>query len=96
MRNRYFVAYDVMDPTRLARTYKKMLGYGDRVQYSMFVCSLSAQELVMMRGELEKILNLKEDRVIMINTGSANVSYDRNVTTLGVQISPFDEGVIVV
>ena len=43
MRNRYFVAYDVMDPARLARTYKKMLGYGDRVQYSVFICSLSAQ-----------------------------------------------------
>ena len=96
MRNRYFVAYDVMDPARLARTYKKMLGYGDRVQYSMFICSLSAQELVMMRGELEGILNLREDRVIIINTGSANVSYDKNIITLGTQINPRDEGVVVI
>ena len=96
MRNRYFVAYDVMDPARLVRTYKKMRGYGDRIQYSVFICSLSAQELVMMRGDLEGILNLKEDRVIIINTGSANVSYDKNIITLGTQASPRDEGAVVI
>ena len=96
MRNRYLVAYDVMEPARLARTYKKMLGYGDRVQYSVFICSLSAQELVMMRGDLEGILNLKEDRVIIINTGPANTPHDKNIITLGTQISPRDEGAVVV
>ena len=74
MRSRYFVAYDVADPQRLMRTYKKMLGYGDRVQYSVFTCSLNESELILMREELEKILNLKEDRVIIINTGSASIS----------------------
>ncbi len=96
MRNRSFVAYDVMEPARLIRTYKKMLGYGDRVQYSVFICSLIAQELVMMRGDLEGILNLKEDRVIIINTGPANASHGKNIITLGTQISPRDEGAVVV
>ena len=96
MRNRYIVAYDVMDPTRLARTYKKMLGYGDRIQYSVFLCNLSAQELVMMRGELEGVLNLNEDRVIIINTGPANASHDKNIITLGTQINPRDEGAVVI
>ena len=50
----------------------------------------------MMRGELEGILNLREDRVIIINTGSANVSYDKNIITLGTQINPRDEGAVVI
>ena len=96
VRNKFFVAYDVMDPQRLARTYKRMLGYGDRIQYSMFSCNLSAQELVMMRGDLEEILNLSEDRVIIINTGSSNISPDRNVITIGTQIGLKKEGAVVV
>ena len=96
MRNRYFVAYDVSDPQRLMRMYKKMLGYGDRMQYSVFACNLNESELIMMRGELEGILNLKEDRVIIINTGSANVPSSRNVITMGTQIRPDVESTIVI
>ena len=96
VRNMYFVAYDVMDPRRLARTYKKMLGYGDRVQYSVFSCSLSLQELVLLRGDLEEILNLNEDRVLIINTGSSNVSMHRNVITIGAQIEHKEDGAVVV
>ena len=96
MRNRYFVAYDVSDPQRLARTYKKMLGYGDHMQYSVFVCSLNRSELVMLRTDLEEILNLKEDRAIIINTGSDNVPAGRSVITIGTQIKPDAERVVVI
>ena len=96
MRNRYFVAYDVADPQRLMRTYKKMLGYGDRVQYSVFTCSLNESELVLMREELEKILNLKEDRVIIINTGSAGIPSGKNVITMGTQINVDVERIMVI
>lgn len=96
VRNRYVVAYDVMDPQRLVKTYKKMLGYGDRIQYSVFSCSLSLRELVMMRADLEEILNLNEDRMIIINIGSSNTPIEKNVITIGTQLDLREDSAVVV
>ena len=65
-------------------------------QYSVFTCSLNESELVLMREELEKILNLKEDRVIIINTGSAGIPSSKNVITMGAQINVDVERIIVI
>ena len=96
MRNRYFVCYDVSDPQRLARTYKKMNGYGDPVQYSVFLCELNAKELIIMRSDLEEILNLGEDRVLIINVGPATEKNYKQITTIGAQIKSQREDVVVV
>lgn len=69
MRNRYLVCYDVTDPKRLARIYKKMNGFGEPAQYSVFICDLSAKERVMLEAALTEILNLKEDRVLIVDAG---------------------------
>ncbi len=82
MRNRYLVCYDVSDPVRLVKTYKKMNGYGDPAQYSVFMCDLSAGELVMMKEELGDLLNLDEDRVLIVDIGPAE-KQDRRIMTMG-------------
>jgi CRISPR-associated protein Cas2 len=69
VRNRYLVCYDVSDPKRLERTYKKMTGFGEHVQYSVFVCDLSPTDRVRLEEALIEILNLKEDRVLIVDTG---------------------------
>ena len=71
MRKRYLVCYDVADPKRLRRTFKTMNGFGDPVQYSVFVCDLSQMERVLLVGALTEVLNLKEDRAIIIDAGPA-------------------------
>ena len=95
MRNRYFVCYDVHDPQRLVQTHKKMRGYGDPVQYSVFVCDLNDKEMAIMKGDLAEILNLAEDKVLMINTGPVEKS-DRHVSTMGTQINTEKEATIVI
>ena len=79
-RNRYFVCYDVRDPQRLLQTYKTMCGYGDRLQYSVFLCDLSDVELIMMRGDLEDVMNTKEDSLVIVNVGSVEKSGARIIT----------------
>ena len=69
MRNRFLVCYDVSDPRRLARTYKKMNGFGEPAQYSVFICDLSAKERVLLEEALTEILNLKEDRALIVDMG---------------------------
>jgi CRISPR-associated protein Cas2 len=72
MRNRYIVCYDVSDSKRLAKVYKKMRGFGDPVQYSVFRCDLSPQEKVMLIATLSQIINNKQDRIMIINIGTVN------------------------
>jgi CRISPR-associated protein Cas2 len=69
MRNVYLICYDVADDKRLRRTYKKMCGYGDPLQYSVFRCELSTTEKQLMKEALWAILNWQHDRVMLVNLG---------------------------
>ena len=82
MRNRYLVCYDVSDPVRLVKTYKKMNGYGEPVQYSVFMCDLNSKEMVMMKEELGDLLNLDEDSVLVVDIGPAE-KQDKRIMTMG-------------
>ena len=42
---------------RLRRMYKKMHGFGDPVQYSVFKCDLSSAERILLRGAVQEIIN---------------------------------------
>lgn len=69
MRNRYLVCYDISDPKRLRKVFRKMKGFGDALQESVFTCDLSPAERVMLIGALTEIINQKEDSVIILNSG---------------------------
>lgn len=69
MRHRYVVAYDVSDPKRLRRTYRKMLGFGDPLQYSVFQCNLSDVEKLKLVEALSAIIDHVEDRVLIVDVG---------------------------
>ena len=93
MRNRYLVCYDVSDPKRLTKTYKLMQGYGDPVQYSVFVCDLSGTELVYMKRDLTELLNLAEDRVLVVDTGPNG---HKRMFSMGASLKGGREPVIIV
>jgi CRISPR-associated protein Cas2 len=48
-------------------------GYGERIQYSVFVCDLS-EEAVLMRGDIETRMKRSEDSVMIIDLGRAGDS----------------------
>jgi CRISPR-associated protein Cas2 len=83
MRNRYLVCYDVTDPKRLERIYKKMNGFGEPVQYSVFICDLSPKERVILEEALTELLNLKEDRVLIVDTGPTEGRGNESFKTVG-------------
>ncbi len=68
-RRRFLIAYDVADPKRLRRVCKVMEGYGDRLQYSVFVSDLSASELIHARAEVEDEMLMTEDSVVIVDLG---------------------------
>jgi CRISPR-associated protein Cas2 len=56
MRRSFIVAYDVREPSRLRQVGSFMLGFGDRIQYSVFFCRLSKLEKARMLWQLNNIL----------------------------------------
>jgi CRISPR-associated protein Cas2 len=61
----WLICYDVRDSKRLRKTAKHMEGYGERMQYSVFRCWLTARQLQRLRWELTELLK-PEDDVLMI------------------------------
>lgn len=82
-RHRLLVCYDVRDPRRLRRTHQTMLGYGDPLQYSVFLCELSPAEQVLMEEALLKVVRVSEDSVAVIDLGPARGLAARRIRTLG-------------
>jgi CRISPR-associated protein Cas2 len=73
-RRRYLVAYDIREDRRLPNIATCMEGYGERIQYSVFVCDLSDQEAVLMRGDVEARMKKTEDSVMITDLGRAGDS----------------------
>ncbi len=96
MRHRYVVCYDVADPQRLVRTHKKMKGFGQPVQYSVFVCDLSPSARVRLEQVLTEVLNLKEDRVLIVDTGPTDGRGQDCFTILGRSTTLPSRGPVVV
>ena len=69
-RRRYLIAYDICEDRRLRRVIKVMESFGQRLQYSVFLCDLSSIELVQWRSEIVPVLNMREDSVVCIDLGA--------------------------
>jgi CRISPR-associated protein Cas2 len=52
-RRGYLVAYDIREDRRLRNVACCIEGYGERIQYSVFVCDLSDQEAVLIPRDVE-------------------------------------------
>ncbi len=82
-RHRYVVCYDVREPTRLRRTHDTMLGFGDPLQYSVFVCELSSSERILMEEAVRRVAALEEDSVLIIDLGPASGVARARIRALG-------------
>ena len=87
-----------MEPKRLKRVYKKMCGFGDWLQYSIFRCDLSDVELILMKDAIGAIINHAEDRVMVVDVGPVNGRAERAFEFLGETRAPeiHDDGAVIV
>lgn len=60
-RMRYVVAYDIPDDRRRNRVAKLLEGHGERVQYSLFECRLTAAQFKKLWQELGERTDEDED-----------------------------------
>ena len=71
-RRRYLIAYDIADAKRLRRVIKVMEAFGERLQYSVFLCDLSGAERASWEGSIRTVVNMGEDSVVCIDLGSVH------------------------
>jgi len=62
----FIVCYDITEPRRWRMVYKKLCGYGRRLQYSIFRCRLTVRQAEKLRWELEKMLT-SEDKLLILS-----------------------------
>jgi CRISPR-associated protein Cas2 len=73
-RRRYLIAYDIAEPRRLRRICSIMESFGERLQYSVFLCDLSVPELLALEDRVLGVMNRAEDSVVQIDLGQVGSS----------------------
>lgn len=69
VRRRWLVAYDIADEVRLRKVHGIVLGHGDMVQYSLYICDLNRSELIELKFRLRETIHHTRDRVLFIDLG---------------------------
>lgn len=57
------ISYDVVEDTRRIKVLKYLKGYGTHVQYSVFECDLTAQQLTQVQEEIRRLIDVQTDSV---------------------------------
>lgn len=95
-RNRHIVAYDISDPKRWRKVFKKMHGFGDPIQYSIFRCDLSPKERAILVATLDELIHHDQDRVMILDLGPAGGTGGESIQFLGRSSPPPAVGPVIV
>ena len=81
--NCYVVSYDIREQKRLCRVHKTMLGFGEPVHYSVFICHLTAMGRVELITAMTDLIDAERDRVMIIDMGPADGRVEERIIFLG-------------
>ena len=92
------ITYDVETSSdggqkRLRRVAKVCENYGQRVQNSVFECSLDSAQLVLVKGKLLKEIDTKKDSLRFYRLGK---NWEGKIEHFGVKQSYNPEGVLII
>lgn len=91
----YMVCYDIRSNRRWRRVFKKMKGYGEWVQLSVFQCRLDKVRFLEMEDALRTLVNQREDHVIIMDLGPADAIRPK-VRSIGKAFSPIERRAVIV
>lgn len=83
IRKRYLYSYDITDDKRRSKVFKTLVGFGDHLQYSVFLCDLSDKERIVLNGKLIELIHQGEDQILAFDMGSTERELQLFLTTLG-------------
>ncbi len=80
---RLLIAYDISDDGRRDRVAVALQGYGERVQFSVFVVDGRPSDFVRLRSSLNALIDTGVDRVLFCDLGARDGAALRAMTYLG-------------
>lgn len=91
MQQYVLVSYDISDQKRWRKVFKLMKGYGEHVQYSVFICQLTELQKAKLQASLEDIIHLKNDQVMFVHIGPVkDGQLSKKISTIGKEFVPLD------
>lgn len=84
-RRRYLVMYDIADESRLRQVAKVVKGFGQSLQYSVYVCDHNKRELIELRWLVGEAMDHRADSVVLVRVGDAGQARDDAFEFLGVR-----------
>ena len=87
-RRQYLICYDISDDKRRNCVFKLLMGLGDHLQYSVFLCMLNGQEIVSARSDLAAAIHARDDQVVIVDLGLFDNSLDSILECLGKRYNP--------
>ncbi len=85
----YVIAYDIIDDKKRSRVANTLKDYGQRIQKSVFECRLNGENFREMKQRLGKIINKKEDSILIYPLCEACMKLRQ---TMGITVYSYDEG----
>lgn len=80
---RYLVAYDVADDRRRSHVARALAGFGDRVQFSVFVVDARPARAVRLRAKLQHIIDPEADSILLCDLGALSSDPGSRIDVLG-------------
>ena len=90
--NCYVVSYDIREQKRLCRVHKTMLGFGEPVHYSVFICHLTPHGKVEMIASLSDLIEADADRIMIIDMGPSDGRVKERIVFLGSHDQKIEHG----
>jgi CRISPR-associated protein Cas2 len=87
-RRRFLIGYDISDDKRRTGVFKTLIAHGDHVQFSVFLCALTAKELAGLRAALSEMIHARDDQVIIVDLGLADSDLETIIDCLGKRYEP--------
>jgi CRISPR-associated protein Cas2 len=87
-RRHYLITYDISDDKRRTKVFNALMGAGDHVQYSVFLCDLNDAELADLRGRVRPLLHHEQDQLLVVDLGTAKQPLVRGIEALGRPYEP--------
>lgn len=87
-RRHYLLAYDISDDRRRTRVFETLKAHGEHVQFSVFFCELTKQELARLRGLLGETIDHRADQIIVLDLGDQQNPLDMMLECIGKRYNP--------
>ena len=93
---RYIVSYDISDDRRRMSVYKTLLGFGERMQYSVFRCDMNAVRKSELKLLLAQLIHHEEDQILLVDLGPCEGRGATCIEALGLPYRPPSRAAVIV